>query len=427
MRSHDHEDPIDSSPRRSRAPRGEAPPAPALLALRRSTALGCAAGFALVTAWAAGATWYVLFRDDIAAQFVRRQSAMQYAYEERVSALRVRLDRMASQKLIEQDGVETRVADLASRQVQLENRQAMLIDLAGAAGEPGPARTRMPEPAPQPASPSSPPKPMPEGFGLRTRAGDGAALASPVRARLVELSGAIDATAEAQGRTLALIRGRAREEATRLRLAIAETGLNVDRLAPAKTTDRTAAEKAASEPAGVGGPLVPLSGFDLDFAETRRALGDLERVRPLARALPLLRPTPTDAGVASPFGYRVDPFTRGPALHTGVDLKAEGGSVARAAGAGTVTAAEWNGGYGNMVEVDHGHGVTTRYAHLSAYAVREGERVAQGQMVGRVGSTGRSTGNHLHYEVRLEGEPVDPTRFLRAAAKLNPTPALAAR
>ncbi len=72
-------------------------------------------------------------------------------------------------------------------------------------------------------------------------------------------------------------------------------------------------------------------------------------------------------------------------------------------------------------------GVTTRYAHLAGYSVREGERVAQGQQVGRVGSTGRSTGNHLHYEVRLEGEPVDPTRFLRAAAKLNPLPVLAAR
>ena len=77
--------------------------------------------------------------------------------------------------------------------------------------------------------------------------------------------------------------------------------------------------------------------------------------------------------------------------------------------------AEYNGGYGNMVEVDHGHGLVTRYAHLSAFDVSPGQWVEPGTIVGRVGSTGRSTGPHLHYETRIDGEPVDPVRFLRAA------------
>ncbi len=79
----------------------------------------------------------------------------------------------------------------------------------------------------------------------------------------------------------------------------------------------------------------------------------------------------------------------------------------------------WNGGYGRMVEIDHGYGIATRYAHLSAFDVEPGDIVAKGQIIGRIGSTGRSTGPHLHYEVRIDGEAVDPMRFLRAATRIN--------
>jgi murein DD-endopeptidase MepM/ murein hydrolase activator NlpD len=116
---------------------------------------------------------------------------------------------------------------------------------------------------------------------------------------------------------------------------------------------------------------------------------------------------------------RIDPFTRGPAMHTGLDFRAERGAEVRATGPGRVTAAEYSGGYGRMVEVDHGNGVATRYAHLSAIGVAPGETVAAGAILGRVGSSGRSTGPHLHYEVRIDGEPIDPQRFLRAGARLR--------
>src|SRR3954471_22315674 len=116
---------------------------------------------------------------------------------------------------------------------------------------------------------------------------------------------------------------------------------------------------------------------------------------------------------------RIDPFTRGPAMHTGLDFKAEYGADARATAAGTVTAAEYSGGYGRMVEIDHGNGLSTRYAHLSSIRVVAGQKVAAGALVGHVGSTGRSTGAHLHYETRIDGVPVDPRRFLRAGARLR--------
>jgi murein DD-endopeptidase MepM/ murein hydrolase activator NlpD len=147
-------------------------------------------------------------------------------------------------------------------------------------------------------------------------------------------------------------------------------------------------------------------------------VSELDRVQSAARALPLGRPVSGEIDPTSGFGYRMDPFTRGPALHTGLDLRAEAGSLVRATAAGRVTIAEYTGGYGNLVEIDHGNGLATRYGHLSGFLVAPGDRVEAGEMVGRAGSTGRSTGSHLHYETRINGEPVDPARFLAAGAKL---------
>ena len=120
----------------------------------------------------------------------------------------------------------------------------------------------------------------------------------------------------------------------------------------------------------------------------------------------------------SGFGMRQDPFVRGPAMHTGLDIRADAGEPARATAAGTVTMAGWNGGYGKMVEVDHGNGLASRYGHLSQIDLYVGDKVRIGDIVGRLGSTGRSTGPHLHYETRIDGEAVDPQKFLNAGAKL---------
>ena len=107
----------------------------------------------------------------------------------------------------------------------------------------------------------------------------------------------------------------------------------------------------------------------------------------------------------------MDPFLRSPAMHTGLDFRSTYGEPARATAAGTVTQSGWSGGYGKMVEVDHGNGFATRYGHLSSIDVEEGQNHPHRPVVGRVGSTGRSTGPHLHYETRVDGDAVDPTRF----------------
>jgi murein DD-endopeptidase MepM/ murein hydrolase activator NlpD len=116
----------------------------------------------------------------------------------------------------------------------------------------------------------------------------------------------------------------------------------------------------------------------------------------------------SSVSVGSNFGYRRDPFTRRAKFHSGVDLKARWGDPVGASQPGTVEFAGWYHGYGNMIIISHGGGVTTHYAHLSSFDVEPGMHVDRGTIIGRAGSTGRATSPHLHYEVRIDGNPMDP-------------------
>ena len=118
------------------------------------------------------------------------------------------------------------------------------------------------------------------------------------------------------------------------------------------------------------------------------------------------------AQVGSRFGYRSDPFTGGARFHSGVDIKARSGDTVGASQPGIVEFAGWYYGYGNMIIINHGGGVTTRYAHLSSFAIEVGARVERGQIIARAGSTGRATSPHLHYEVRVEGSAINPFQVL---------------
>ncbi len=125
---------------------------------------------------------------------------------------------------------------------------------------------------------------------------------------------------------------------------------------------------------------------------------------------PLL--VPVDGELSSEFGMRTHPVHGDHRMHTGVDVAAPTGTPIRAAAGGEVVFAGDRGGYGLTIEIDHGNGRTTRYAHQSALDVEVGQRVERGQVIGRVGSTGVSTGPHLHFEVRVDGEPIDPRLHL---------------
>ncbi len=237
--------------------------------------------------------------------------------------------------------------------------------------------------------------------------------AKRIEANLSQLDNAIARTSNAQIGALKDMDQKVADAQKRLRSALAETGLDTDRMSVAVKTE-----------GGIGGPLVPVNldasagPFEATLTAMQPSLTSLIRLRGLVEQMPLARPMTGDHDFTSNFGYRTDPFTRGLAMHTGVDFRATPGSPILATAPGKVVAAEYNGGYGNMVEVEHANGLSTRYAHMSAISVSIGQMVKTGTVVGRVGSTGRSTGPHLHYETRINEEPVDPTRFLNAGSKL---------
>ncbi len=187
---------------------------------------------------------------------------------------------------------------------------------------------------------------------------------------------------------------------------------------------------APGKSAAQGGPFVPLD--HPSQAELREALAQLDARADLgtdlftliesrllaSRLQQLLVPSvaPVDGPIGSGFGFRPDPISGRSALHTGLDFPADVGTSVVAAAGGLVLSTEWHNEYGQTLEIDHGRGLLTRYAHLSKLLVKQGDLVKRGQRVAEVGNTGRSTGAHLHFEVHVEGVPQDPARFLDAAS-----------
>jgi murein DD-endopeptidase MepM/ murein hydrolase activator NlpD len=166
-------------------------------------------------------------------------------------------------------------------------------------------------------------------------------------------------------------------------------------------------------PQGQGGPLESVG--NATFKALFNSWKKLDQLQDGVIAVPSDKPVKTDVSFTSGFGVRSDPFHAGAAMHPGIDLAGAYGTPIYATADGTVLRAGWNsGGYGNLVELDHGRGITTRYGHMSAILVHAGEHVTRGQQIGRMGSTGRSTGNHLHYEVRIDGRAVNPIPFMRS-------------
>ena len=167
------------------------------------------------------------------------------------------------------------------------------------------------------------------------------------------------------------------------------------------------------EAGAVGGPFE--SAGNPTFKALFNSWKKLDQLQNDVIAIPSDKPIQASVTFTSGFGVRDDPFHRGAAMHPGIDLAGSYGTPIYATADGVVTRAGWNnGGYGNMVELDHGRGIMTRYGHMSAVLVHAGDHVSRGQQIGRMGSTGRSTGNHLHYEVRIDNHPVNPIPFMKS-------------
>jgi murein DD-endopeptidase MepM/ murein hydrolase activator NlpD len=378
-----------------------------------------------------GATTYLVLRDNLIGATMARQARMQHEYEDRIAALRAQVDRVTSRQLLDQQVVEDKVEKLLEQQMALTSRHGRIGALLQGAG----AETMLPGDGPVPAD-------KPKGDG---REASLVKRPSPAFAALLGTPQQNDTTGET---SLALgyvpmtqenVADRADRLFSHMTLSLkeleAEQLERLDQLASgaSATADEIAGilkrqgvpvdEQAVQETQdAIGGPyLAPRSeqDFNASLNQLDAALTRLESVRDTARRLPFANPAP-GRDITSRFGNRPDPFFGGLALHAGIDFRTPTGTEIRTTGAGKVIAAGFSGGYGNMVEVDHGLGISTRYGHMSRVLVKVGDEVATGDVVGLSGSTGRSTGPHLHYEIRRNGDAVDPMQFLNAGMKLTP-------
>jgi murein DD-endopeptidase MepM/ murein hydrolase activator NlpD len=375
----------------------------------------------IMAGWSVVTATYFAFQDDVLARMAARQAAMQFAYEDRLAEMRAQVDRATSRQLLDQEQLEQKLDQIVRRQAVLESRATTLGSMAdsavtgtvrpaGRATPPAPAGTLKPLPMSGPSlfAPATTREAKFDPSGL-ANSGRAARPRGSMRTVLARLTESLDRVEGRQTNALAALEETYDAKARRLRAVLADAGIDSD--------------KAADQ--AVGGPFVPYrlpanaGAFERQVYRINVARAQAERLNATLVAVPLRKPVDGEIDTTSNFGVRIDPFIGRPAMHTGLDFRGDTGEAIHVTAGGTVVSAGWSGGYGRMVEVDHGNGLSTRYGHLSEIDVKVGERVKAGQPVGRLGSTGRSTGPHLHYETRIDGEAVDPTRFLHAGAKVG--------
>lgn len=236
----------------------------------------------------------------------------------------------------------------------------------------------------------------------------------------LETSALIDPNLPPEAQILARLEARQEDFATRLLTAVNERAAKAEGAVAKLGMNPAALVRNAA--AGRGGPFIPYRGragrassLGKSFAALESALFRMEVLERTLVAIPSGQPANV-LMLSSSFGYRSDPFTGAGAMHSGLDFPGPMGTPILAAAPGRVVYVGQKSGYGNVVEVDHGQGILTRYAHLSGFTSTVGAQVAAGQQIAKMGSTGRSTGSHLHFEVRLNGVAVNPRRFLEAKA-----------
>jgi murein DD-endopeptidase MepM/ murein hydrolase activator NlpD len=297
----------------------------------------------VTAAWLIATGAYFAFSDDVVTRLIDEQAKLKTSYEDQIAELRAQVDRIISQKLLDQEQVEQRVNALLQRQARI--------------------------------------------------------------------SLSLDKVEQKQVATLVDVGERIDMRARRMQSVLADLGINAGR---------------ATANVPTGGPFVPTkppqsgaSAFESQLYRVNVGRAELDRYRGALVAVPVRNPVDGETDMTSPFGKRMHPILRRLAIHTGIDLRGDLGEPVRATATGKVTIAGRQGGYGNMVEISHGNGLATRFGHLSEISVKVGQVVRIGEVVGKIGSTGLSTGPHLHYETRVKGQAVDPQKFLRAGSTLD--------
>ncbi|MHA1549330.1 MAG: M23 family metallopeptidase [Alphaproteobacteria bacterium] len=347
------------------------------------------------------ATGYLILRDDMLLSSLTQQIELRRTYEERIAVLRSDVDRLTSRNLLARQSMDAELGRLRHRQAALDARQDVIASLSQAARGAGIELEVLPRKNPDEAR-------------LAPRRGASVAPGLPNQDTPVPLDSMDDVAKRLAGRQDDFTRAVgsfAAEKTRKLTALLTRIGVQADPLDHTMT-------------ASVGGPFIPTDGqaeteaFRVMVTAAAEDISRYEQIATLARSVPYATPL-TILRVSSRFGRRMDPFLRKPAMHNGLDYKAPAGRVVLATAPGVVTQAGHSGGYGKMIEIEHGNGLKTRFAHLKRIHVRKGQQVDRGDRIGAVGSTGRSTGPHLHYEIRRNDKPVDPAPYVAVGREIH--------
>jgi len=349
--------------------------------------------FALLLAGNALLGTAVLLAPDIAHLLNGRTDQVIAAYEDRISQLRVEVDRLQSRSYAQAGDINLQLQELSQQQEVLLEQHELVKVLVDRAGELGI------ETAALPAQPLA----------------DDQAVAPPrARSGNPDVAETADAIAQMMGETqyaMTAISDAATQRTDEIVAELSGVGIDVD--------------LPANDGNGMGGPLLPpsddasASPMVEDANAVMAALLRYKAARGAMELAPVHMPISGNFRQSSGFGNRKDPFSGSRAFHAGLDFAAPTGTTVFAAGAGKVTFVGQKSGYGNVVEVTHKGGLITRYGHLSGFLSEEGQAVNTGTPIAKVGSTGRSTGPHLHFEVRKNDAAIDPIKYLNAGKRLQ--------
>jgi murein DD-endopeptidase MepM/ murein hydrolase activator NlpD len=340
----------------------------------------------IMAMWSITTATYFAFREDVLTRLIARQADIQFAYEDRIAELRARIDRISGRQLIDQEQYEQKLEQILRRQTALEGRAGAMN--GEATGSTKPSSRGAGEPRGLPLKPSLLNDkgafllPLDRGMPIDARTSVLAKGMGGIDGAIARLQASLDRVEQRQNSTVNSLAETYDSKARRIRGVLAELGLDLGRVTVADATG------------AIGGPFLPVPiakdalGFERQLHRVKTARAQIVRLTRAISSVPVRKPVDGDIDPASGFD-------------------------------GKVTAAGWSGGYGRVVDIDHGNGLSTRYGHLSSIDVRVGQSVRNGQIIGKVGSTGRSTGPHLHYETRVRGAAVDPQKFLRAGQRLD--------
>lgn len=376
--------------------------------------------------WLAFSTINMVFKDQLLALNERGMYDARLEYEDRITELRRQIDSLNDRLMIDQGEYLGKVDDVRGEFEKLVDRHKRLVEFfQSVARRPASELDLKQLNAPMPEKPIEDEEPADahDNSSLETAPGktdiDGAPFtrrfaaefgdATQAEQPLVEMRSDFERYRRMEVAVLDEAMSDASDDAEKASKIFARLGLN----------DKKIIANSDYEREDVGGPFIPASlgagEEDKDIAGRMAKVLDTysayEAMTHEAMQLPLFLPMRDIKRISSGFGVRRDPFRKSMAMHAGVDFKADMANAVYATAAGKVRRAGMEGAYGNMVEILHDNGVSTRYAHLSAVNVAVGDRVNRGDLIGKLGNTGRSTGPHLHYETRVNGRAIDPVRF----------------